>query len=243
MQFKKRNSLFEYCKQLFSDCSHLFFPHCCEGCGTDVLSTDAYLCARCLFEMPKSGMIERPSNILELRLRGRFAFHAAAAGYYYRKEGLIQHLIYQLKYGGKREIGVFLGQLLGYELLKSNRFATVDALIPIPLNEKKFRKRGYNQAEAICEGIAHIWQKPVVTNLVGRALNTTTQTKQTQMGRWSNVQKAFALSDKIGAEYSHLLLVDDVITTGSTIESCANELLQIPNITISILGVAFTGAH
>ncbi len=243
MQLKKKNSIIDFVKQLFSDCSHLLFPHCCEGCGTDVLSTDAYLCARCLFELPKSGMIAWPSNLLERRLRGRFPFQAAAAGYYYRKEGLIQHLIYQLKYGGKREIGVFLGQLLGHELLKSHRFATVDALIPIPLNEKKLRKRGYNQAEAICEGIAQVWKKPIVTNLVGRTLNTTTQTKQTQMGRWTNVQKAFSLSDKIGAEYAHLLLVDDVITTGATIESCANELLKIPNVTISIMGVAFSGSH
>ena len=148
----------------FSDFTHLFFPHNCEGCGTDVLEKDTMLCAACLLKLPETGFVNVADNPVEKIFYGRIKVEAAGSAFYFTKDSLLQHLIVELKYHGNKNLGFYLGKLLGYQLVQSERFNDIDAIIPLPLNVRKEKKRGYNQAAAIADGIAEVWQKPVLKN-------------------------------------------------------------------------------
>jgi len=227
-------------KSYLNDFSHLLYPHNCEGCGTDVLNDDAILCTKCLFDLPETNFTNTKNNPVEKIFYGRLNIIAATAAYYFTKNSLLQHLMIQLKYRNNKDIGFFLGKQLGYQLQESERFNDVDVLVPLPLNPKKEKKRGYNQAMIICEGIASVWQKPVLKNALIRTQFTETQTQQDRIHRWQNMQHVFAMADKNSLQGKHVLLVDDVITTGATLEACGNTIVNIPNTQLSIATLAWT---
>ncbi len=228
-------------KSYLSDFSHLIFPHNCEGCGTDVLNDEQLLCAECLHQLPETNFIDVLGNPVEKIFYGRLNIAHAAAGYYFSKESLVQHLIHQLKYKNNKEVGEYLGKLLGYKLQASTQFKEVDVLVPLPLNPKREFKRGYNQAAAICEGIAAIWNKPIVKNIVMRSVFTETQTQQSRIHRLQNMQGVFAVENEAALAGKHILLVDDIVTTGATLEACGSVILQnIPNAKLSIITIAYT---
>ena len=227
-------------KSYLNDFSHLLYPHNCEGCGTDVLNDDAILCTKCLFDLPETNFTNTKNNPVEKIFYGRLNIIAATAAYYFTKNSLLQHLMIQLKYRNNKDIGFFLGKQLGYQLQESERFNDVDVLVPLPLNPKKEKKRGYNQAMIICEGIASVWQKPVLKNALIRTQFTETQTQQDRIHRWQNMQHVFAVADKNSLQDKHVLLVDDVITTGATLEACGNTIVNIPNTQLSIATLAWT---
>jgi len=222
------------------DFSHLLYPHNCEGCGTDVLNDNAILCTKCLFELPETGFCNTVNNPVEKIFFGRSNIANATAAYYFTKDSLLQHLMIELKYRNNKDVGSFLGKQLGYQLQESQRFNDVDVVVPLPLNPRKEKKRGYNQAMIICEGIASVWQKPVLKNVVIRTQFTETQTQQDRIHRWQNMQNVFAINDTNSLEGKHVLLVDDVITTGATLEACGAAILQIPGTKLSIATVAWT---
>ena len=222
------------------DLSHLLYPHNCEGCGTDVLNDDAILCTKCLFELPETNFCNTVNNPVEKIFFGRLNIANATAAYYFTKDSLLQHLMIELKYRNNKDVGIFLGKQLGYQLQESQRFYDVDVIVPLPLNPKKEKKRGYNQAMIICEGIASVWQKPVLKNVVIRTQFTETQTQQDRIHRWQNMQNVFAITDRNSIEGKHVLLVDDVITTGATLEACGASFLQIPGCKLSIAALAWT---
>ncbi len=151
---------------------------------------------------------------------------------------MIQQLIHQLKYKNNRDIGFYLGQILGTSLLASNRFNNIDALIPLSLFLDKERKRGYNQAAITCNGVSDILNVPVINNKVARAKHTDTQTKKDRTERWENVSGSFIIKDKQALSGKNLLLIDDVITTGATVEACGAIMLSISNVTVSIAVLA-----
>ncbi len=219
---------------------HLFYPHVCTGCGSDVISQDQQLCLRCLHELPVTNFFGTTGNSVERIFYGRLAIQQAAAGYFFTKESLLQHLLIQLKYRGNKEIGFYMGCLLGQLILQHKAFIDVDALIPLPLNPIKERKRGYNQATALCLGISSIVNLPVLDSAVVRKVYTETQTHMGRINRWENMDGVFAIMDKAGIEGKHLLLVDDVVTTGATLEACGSEILQVPNTRLSIATLAYT---
>ena len=225
-------------KSYLNNFSHLLYPHNCEGCCSDVLSDDSFLCAKCLYELPETGFINVADNPVEKSFYGRLKLEAAAAGYYFTKDGLLQHLISQLKYKSNKEMGIFLGALIGKQLQLSDRFKDVEVLVPLPLNFRKEAKRGYNQSTLICDGIATIWQKPVVTNAVVRSVFTQSQTKKDRITRWQNMEGVFAIENAAQLQGKHVLLIDDITTTGATLEACGSEILQIPNTKLSIVTVA-----
>jgi len=227
-------------KSYLNDFSHLLYPHNCEGCGTDVLNDDAILCTKCLFDLPETNFTNTKNNPVEKIFYGRLNIIAATAAYYFTKNSLLQHLMIQLKYRNNKDIGFFLGKQLGYQLQESERFNDVDVLVPLPLNPKKEKKRGYNQAMIICEGIASVWQKPVLKNALIRTQFTETQTQQDRIHRWQNMQHVFAMADKNSLQGKHVLLVDDVITTGATLEACGNTIVNILNTQLSIATLAWT---
>ena len=152
----------------------------------------------------------------------------------------MQQLVHQLKYKGNKEMGTYMGELMGWALLESKRFESVDALIPLPLHKSKERLRGYNQSTLLCEGIAKVMEKPVLTDVVARPEETESQTKKNRVERWENMQGKFKLKDASAIEGLHVLLVDDVITTGATLEACGREILQAKNVRLSVGTLCFS---
>ncbi len=227
-------------KSITADFGHLFFPHNCEGCGTDILQHNNLLCSRCLLQLSETGFFSLPGNPVEKIFYGRLPLVQAGAAYYFTKQSLLQHLLVQLKYKQHREMGYFLGRMMGRMLQASGRFEETDFLIPVPLNNKKERSRGYNQALLICEGIATVWNKPLLAHAINRTRFTHTQTHQNRLSRWQNMENVFAVNDPIALQNKHILLVDDVITTGATLEACGTALFKAGNVRVSIGSVAYT---
>jgi ComF family protein len=225
-------------KHLFTDAMHLFFPHNCLGCGTDILSDNHLLCLRCLSTLPHTGYEQHENNPVENIFRGRVSIHAASSQFYFAKGHLVQQLIHQLKYKGNKEAGEYLGSLMGKSLAGSNRFTNIDFLIPLPLFPDKEFKRGYNQAEIICNGMAATMKVPVLNKIVIRQRYTDTQTKKHRAERWENVDGSFGVKNVPLLTGKKVILVDDVITTGATLEACAQCMLQIPGIEISFATLA-----
>ncbi|MEI6949144.1 ComF family protein [Paraflavisolibacter sp. H34] len=210
------------------------FPHLCAGCGSDQLSRESLICVDCLSSLPSTYFHMHGNNPVEKMFWGRLPVTCATAQYYFTKDSVVQRLLHQLKYRGNRELGTFLGRMMGQQLAQSNRFLYVDALVPLPLFPARERRRGYNQAALLCAGIAEFLQKPVLPHAVVRRTATATQTRMNRLQRWQNMENRFELVNGEGLEGKHLLLVDDVVTTGATLEACGRELLKAPEVRLSI---------
>ncbi|HEX8332130.1 MAG TPA: phosphoribosyltransferase family protein [Segetibacter sp.] len=227
-------------KSSFKDFLHLIFPHVCTGCGSDVLNDKEQLCLKCFSELPSTDFFKNADNPVEQTFYGRLAVRNAAAGYFFTKESLLQHLLVQLKYRNNKDIGIYMGKLLGRMLVQSERFSQVDVMVPLPLNPKREKKRGYNQATALCNGISEVWIKPVIEKIIVRKVFTETQTHKGRISRWQNMDGVFEVTNASALQGKHILLVDDVVTTGATLEACGNEILKIPGTTLSIATLAYT---
>lgn len=225
---------------MLKDLLHLFYPHVCAGCGTDVIDSANMVCLRCTTEFPLTNFFDQPDNPVEQKFYGRMPVRNGGAAYYFTKDSMLENLIYQLKYRGNKDIGVYLGKLLGAMLSQSERFQNVDALIPLPLNKKREKKRGYNQATAIANGISAVWNKPVVQNAVVRKIYTETQTKKDRISRWENMKNVFEVAQPEKLSDKHLLLIDDVVTTGASLEACGMEMLKVSGVTLSLATLATT---
>ena len=221
-------------KEIKESLLHLIFPHVCAGCGSDILSEQNVLCMRCMIAMPETNFELHPNNPVEKNFWGRLPLEAATAQFYFTKESLMQHLMHQFKYKGNKELGLQLGRLMGNALRSANRFSEIDVLIPLPLFPSKEKKRGYNQATVLCDGMAEILNIPVLNNVITRPQHTETQTKKGRIERWRNIEGKFQLIDPLKIQNKHVLLVDDVVTTGATLEACGNELLKAENVKLSI---------
>jgi ComF family protein len=219
---------------------HLFFPHVCEGCGSDILEQEHFLCLKCHSTLPHTEFHLYSNNPIEKIFWGRLPVTHATAQYYFTKNSQMQHLMHQLKYRGNKDVGVYLGKLMGHAFASSNRFRFVDALIPLPLFPSKEKKRGFNQATVLCEGIAEVLGKPIVKDAVIRTSYTDSQTKKNRVERWENMEGRFELVKKDAIAGKHVLLVDDVITTGATLEACGNVLLQAENTKLSVATLCFS---
>ena len=227
-------------KKIVSGTIHLFYPHICTGCGSDLLEESNLLCLRCIHDLPHTNFANIANNPVEKYFWGRLPLTAAYSQFYFSKEFLMQHLIHQLKYKGDIEIGFYLGELMGKTLLASSRFTSIDALIPLPLYADKEHKRGYNQAAVICNGMSSVMNVPVLNGHVIRQHATETQTRKHRTERWENVKESFSVAKENELKNKHLLLVDDVVTTGATLEACGNVLLQLDNVKLSIATLAYS---
>lgn len=225
-------------KRILSDTFHLFYPQTCIGCGNDLYRSDSLLCIKCISQLPHTNFAIHEANPIENLFRGRINIKAAHSEFYFSKNELIQHLIHELKYKGNRDIGLYLGEVTGNSILKSGRFRSMDCLVPLPLYADKEFRRGYNQAEIICNGIGASTNIPLITNNLIRMRETETQTRKHRMERWLNVEGSFIVQEPGSFENKHILLVDDVITTGATLEACGQVLLNIPGTDLSIASLA-----
>jgi len=226
-------------KYLFKSTVHLLYPHICTGCGSDLLDEDNLLCLKCIHDLPHTNFANLANNPVEKYFWGRIPLQAAYSQFYFSKEFLIQHLIHQLKYKGDTKIGFYLGELMGKTLLKSDRFKNIDALIPLPLYTDKEHKRGYNQAAVICNGMSSVMNVPVYNKYVIRQHATETQTRKHRTERWENVKDSFKVAKAEELVGKHLLLVDDVVTTGATLEACGSVILQTADVKLSIATLAY----
>ncbi len=226
--------------QIKESLSHLIFPHVCESCGSDIIDSDNMLCLRCISSLPQTNFHLHGNNPIEKLFWGRLPVTYATAQYYFTKESMMQHLIQQFKYRANKELGLYLGRLIGNSLMQSNRFLSIDALVPLPLHEAKERKRGFNQATILCNGIAEVMTKPVLKDVVIRNTATESQTKKSRVERWQNMESRFELINEKRVSDKHILLIDDVVTTGATLEACGRELLKANNTQLSIATLCFS---
>ena len=225
-------------KHILGDAFLLFFPHNCLGCGSDLLSETSLLCLQCISRLPHTGYEKIENNPVENIFRGRVALKAATSQFYFSKGQIVQQLIHQLKYKGNKEAGEWFGSLMGRSLLQSSRFTNIDYIIPLPLYADKEFKRGFNQAEILSNGMSQAMGIPVLTKNVIRQRHTETQTKKHRAERWENVEGSFAVQKPATLFGKNILLVDDVITTGATLEACTQCLLEVPAIQVSLASVA-----
>jgi ComF family protein len=198
------------------------------------------LCIGCTAHLPLTNYHDEPNNDTALRFAGRLRFERATSLAYFTADGLLQHLLHQLKYKDKQEIGSYLGEQLGYSLRDCEWIREVDAIIPVPLHPKKEAARGFNQAMLIADGIGDVLGKPVISNVVYRTRHTESQTKKSRTERIDNMQDVFGVKNSPALNNKHVLLMDDVLTTGATLEACALALSAIPGIRISFgtIGIA-----
>ncbi len=216
----------------------LLYPEVCPACGELLQSDESTICLSCQFLLPRTGYEKVSDNPVARMFWGRTHLHAASACFFFAKKGRVQHLIHELKYKGNQDAGLFLGKEMAKEIEQSPLFQSIDLIVPVPLHPKKIRIRGYNQSEVLARGMLNHLPAIVSTQHLIRTTATETQTKKSREARWKNVKDIFALNQPDELAGKHVLLVDDVITTGSTIEACANVLMQVPNIRISVAAAA-----
>ncbi|MEO8772098.1 MAG: ComF family protein [Ferruginibacter sp.] len=227
-----------FIKNLFADAFHLFYPHHCIGCGSDLITKDNLLCINCIDELPHTNFASHENNYIENIFRGRMNVKAAHSEFYFSKGQLVQHLIHQLKYKANKEIGFYMGEMMGNSLLAASRFSNIDYLVPVPLYIDKEFKRGYNQSTIICDGIEASTQIPLMNNNIIRQRHTETQTRKNRSSRWQNVANSFVVKNPATITGKNILLIDDVITTGASLEACGQAILQVTGTSLSIAALA-----
>ncbi len=226
-------------RSILNDFLSLFFPNLCLACSEETPSPGSIVCVRCKAELPQTNFHLEKENPFTERFWGRISLHSAASLYYFSKGSSTQKLIHNLKYKGRKKVGIELGNTLGYLLKEAPLFRTVDLIIPVPLHPKKERKRGFNQSDLFAQGLSESMKIPWLKNGLKRKSFTETQTQKTRMERFENVLRVFEVEDEKALQGKHILLVDDVITTGATLEACALKILKVPDTRLSLATIAF----
>lgn len=221
-----------------SDFFNLMYPNLCIVCSENLLKNEHHLCITCLHGIPKTNFHLIHDNPIEKRFWGKVPVFRGTAFFFFQKGSPFQKLLHCLKYKGNKEIGQVLGKYAATDLLDSPDFALVDVIIPVPLHPQKHKIRGYNQSEWIGKGLSEILDKPQDTRTLIRVRENTTQTKKSVFERYENTEGIFDLTDKTTLSGKHVLLVDDVLTTGSTLEACISALLETDGIKISVFTLA-----
>ena len=220
---------------------NLFYPRVCAACGESLLKDEETVCLKCRYTLPQTGYERYPDNPLAQSFYGRVSLNTVTACYFFAKSGKVQHLIHEMKYKGNKDAGLFLGRQLGESIKTAPLFQGIDVIIPVPLHPKRERQRGYNQALVIAQGISEVTGLPVGTQFLLRTVYNETQTHKSAEERYHNVKGIFEVRFADELKGKHVLLVDDVLTTGATLESCAHELEKISGITISVATAACAG--
>jgi ComF family protein len=228
-----------YLYDLWDDFISLLFPRLCYACGNYLLRNENLICTGCYVSIPRTNYHLQPENPVEKLFWGRCRVEKAAAFSFYTKGSRIRNMIHNMKYSGIKEIGYELGRIYAISLKSSGFMDDVDTIIPVPLHPAKKRSRGFNQSELISAGISDVTGVSVNNESLIRVIKSVTQTKRSRYDRWTNVEGIFRVAEADAIRKKHILLVDDVITTGSTIESCVNELLKIEDVRVSVIALGY----
>ena len=216
----------------------LFYPRLCFVCGQKLIASETHICMKCLLHMPRTNYHNELENPMEKLFYGRIQIERATALMEFKKGSPYQKILHQLKYRGIKELGEIMGHQLAHEIKGSEFIQPVDLICPVPLHPRKERKRGYNQSYYFAKGISEMLKIPIDSQSVRRRVFTSTQTKKSRFERWTNVEGIFELIHPARLASKHILLVDDVVTTGATLEACAQSILSQCDAKISVATMA-----
>ena len=225
---------------MWNDLLNLFFPKSCAGCHSILLRDEKVICTQCRHEIPLTNHHKIKENEVIQKFYGRIPLEYGSALFYFHKKGIVQEMIHKLKYKGQEEIGEIVGEWYSEELQKLEEIKSIDYIIPVPLHKKRLRERGYNQVESFGQSLSSKLKIPYDNQLLYRKLYTKTQTKKDLLGRADVISTVFDVSFSEDYHGKHFLLIDDVLTTGSTLEACSRAILKIPNAKISIVCMAMS---
>ncbi len=225
-------------KKWLGDFVYLFYPDVCEICRKSLVTGEKIICLKCMADMPFTTYHTNYENPVSQLFWGKVRVEMATALFYFAKGSRYRKLLHRLKYSNKPEIGVLLGRELGARINESPYFTAIDFIVPVPLHTSRLKQRGYNQSAMIGQGISEVTGIPLFDGAIVRTEATQTQTRKTREERWKNVSGKFAVPDVHSLENKHVLLVDDVITTGSTLEAVAETLLQVAGLKLSVAVLA-----
>lgn len=228
----------QYFKTLAVDLFQLLFPNLCDACGQSLIKTEHFICLNCLCDLPYTDFHLFSNNQVARQFWGRIPFAYATAMFYFRKGGKVQQVLHSLKYRGKADLGVLLGEMLAVRMIKGH-CPIFDLILAVPLHRKKEKLRGYNQSQCIAEGLGSTLGISVIKDVLVKKKATSSQTKKGRFDRFENLKQAFDVNNAAMLQNKHVLLVDDVITTGATLEACALVLMAAGVKTISIAAVAY----
>jgi len=217
---------------------NLFFPEVCLACKLQLTDNEKYLCTHCRHALPLTNFHLIQDPFITKLFYGRAHITSGTALLHFEKKGIVQQIIHQLKYRGQEQVGTFLGAWLGAELSYCKDYATIDLVIPVPLHKKKLRRRGYNQVAKFGQEIAKALNADYVDDVLIKVTNTASQVNKNRFSRWTGKNDLFALSNMQKITGKHILLVDDIITTGATLEACIQELDKAKNLSISVATMA-----
>lgn len=220
------------------DFGSLIFPEICHACGDSLVATEKHFCTNCIYQLPYTNYHLQPDNKIAKQFWGRIKVNSACAFLYFNKGGKVQNIMHQLKYNNQPQIGIEIGRMYAKTLMKSPIYTSAEAIIPVPLHPKKLLKRGYNQSEQFAVGLSEILNIPVKTDVLYRDKAAESQTTKTRGNRFDNMKTVFK-AHNIDCVFKNVLLVDDTITTGATLEACAIALQDIGIETINIVGIAY----
>lgn len=228
-------------KKIGKSLQELLFPRLCTVCNRRLYDSEEYLCVHCLLRLPRTGFHLKKGNKCEQLFYGRIKPLGKASSYFfYNNESPFKKLIWDLKYHGQPEIGRFMGRMIAKDLARGEAsfFKGIDLIVPVPLAKEKLKSRGYNQCDFIAMGIAEITGIPIHRNCIVRTVANESQTHKTRLERQDNVEGIFELQTEEDLRGKHVLLIDDVLTTGATLIACASTLKDIEHIRISFLTMA-----
>ncbi|GEC78456.1 ComF family protein [Flavobacterium aquatile] len=225
---------------MFQSLLNLFFPKSCAGCNSFLLKNEYVICTECRHEIPLTNHYKIKNNEAYSKFYGRIPIEFASAFFYFHKKGIVQEMIHKLKYKGHQEIGSAIGYWYAEELKKCIEISNVDFIIPVPLHEKRLKERGYNQVTTFGESLSQTLNVKYNDSILIRNVYSKTQTTKSILGRSTVIESVFGVKFDENHHNKNFLLIDDVITTGSTLEACSRELLKIPGAKISIVCMAMT---
>jgi competence protein ComFC len=226
--------------KLLKDLFYLFYPNICANCNEQLLQNEKVICTFCRHDLPLTNFQSYTKNKVSRIFSGRITIEKAYALLFFRKQGVTKNLIHDLKYKGNEEVGVFFGNWIGEIVAKNKEFSTVDFIVPVPIHAKKKKIRGYNQVTKFGECLSMHLKVPLNEAVLIRQSATKTQTLKSRFERFNDLESKFSAKNTSIFKEKHILIIDDVITTGATLEACAQELLKTPGIKISILTMSYT---
>jgi ComF family protein len=219
---------------------HLLYPHICFGCGTDQVEKNMPLCPKCIQDLPTTDFFSINENPVEKIFWGRAAIQHAGALLFFTKDSLVQTLITELKYYHNKKVGILFGKLMGEAIAVEEKFKQIDLIIPIPISASKINTRGFNQSEVIAIGMQQVWHRPMLNDVLIKKSWSNSQTKKSRKARLQQLPDLFFLQKPTNIEGKHILLVDDVLTTGATLEAAVASLMTGSPASVSIAVAAYT---